>query len=322
MATTPQLQRAVGNESASTLSSDLTNSATTISVSDGSVFDTTGGYVIIDEGTSAEEVVYIESVSGNTLTVSSDGRGKAGTAAVAHTSGAAVTDIVVKEMFNGLIDMLEVEHNDDGTHGDVTATTITTTGVATIGDKILLNTNNKALSGKESGGTERELVKLDGDDLIQIGNGSNEVVINKVSDFSAYRGSNQSIPALTETTVLYATEDWDTGSDYDTSTGKFTARIAGKHKFVAQFQLENVEDNKECYLRLIHTSSGPTTTTVGFDYARAFSAVQDPVLRVEKTLDLAVGDTVHITSEHASTTARNLVGAVDKSFFQGQFMNV
>jgi hypothetical protein len=146
MGNTPNLQRAIGNEAATTLSSTLTNSATTISVSDGSVFDATGGYAIIDEGTSSEEVVYIESVSGNTLTVSTDGRGKADTSAVSHEAGAAITDIVVKEMFNGFIDSYETEHNDDGTHGAITATSI---GSSLSANGSNIDSTNRALT--ESG---------------------------------------------------------------------------------------------------------------------------------------------------------------------------
>lgn len=69
---------------ASFLSASLTSSATSFSVSDGTDFNQ--GLVEIDS-----ELIYVNSVSSNTLTVSSDGRGFYGTTAAAHSSGARVT---------------------------------------------------------------------------------------------------------------------------------------------------------------------------------------------------------------------------------------
>lgn len=133
MANTPNLQRAIGNEAATTLSSSINDTTTSITVADGSVFNSTGGYAMIDEGNATEEVVYIESVSGNTLTVATDGRGKAGTSAASHNSGATITDIVVEEHINGIIDQFEIEHADDGTHTAITGTSLTTTGAVSVG---------------------------------------------------------------------------------------------------------------------------------------------------------------------------------------------
>jgi hypothetical protein len=137
MGTTPQLKRAIGNEAATTLASLLSSLGTTIQVSDGSVFDADGGYAIIDEGTTAEEVVYIESVSGNTLTVSSDGRGLAGTSAVEHSTGAAITDIIVKEMFNDTVTAFKVEHDDDGGHKQLDAQIVASGNAITTSNKLI-----------------------------------------------------------------------------------------------------------------------------------------------------------------------------------------
>lgn len=71
-------------ERASFLSGSLTASATTINVTNGADFNQ--GLIEIDN-----ELIYVESVSGNTLTVSADGRGYYGTTAAAHSAGARVT---------------------------------------------------------------------------------------------------------------------------------------------------------------------------------------------------------------------------------------
>lgn len=121
MANTPQWAKPIGNELSTTLASGITNVATSITVASASGFSATGGYIIIDEGNASEEVVYVESVSGSVLTVATDGRGRCGTSAVAHNSGATVTDIIVDEMFTRPRTSFLVEHNDSGTHKQLNA---------------------------------------------------------------------------------------------------------------------------------------------------------------------------------------------------------
>lgn len=134
MANKPNIVKAIGNKLATTLSGSITDSDTTITVADGSGFSTTGGYIMIDEAvTGKREIIYVESVSSNTLTVATNGRGKGDTTAVAHDSGAVVTDVIVDDHINGIATKFRVEHGDDGTH-DVTASpfnTIIPTGTIT-----------------------------------------------------------------------------------------------------------------------------------------------------------------------------------------------
>jgi hypothetical protein len=47
--------------------------------------------------------------------------------------------------------------------------------------------------------------------------------------FRAYLGSNQTLSAATWTKLAFNTEDWDTDSNYDTSTYRFTPTTAGKY---------------------------------------------------------------------------------------------
>ena len=133
----PNLGRAIGNEAATALSSPISNTDLSITVSDGSVFNSTGGYAIIDEGQASEEVVYIDSVSGSTLTVNSTGRGLSGTVAAAHDSGASITDIGVAEMFNGLVDSVDLEHDDNGAHSQLNSQIVASGDDVTTTNKVL-----------------------------------------------------------------------------------------------------------------------------------------------------------------------------------------
>lgn len=77
-----------------TLSANISNSASSISVVDGSTFPsgTNPFVIVIDRGSGSEEKILISSRSSNTFTV--DTRGYDGTTAVAHTSGAFVDHVL------------------------------------------------------------------------------------------------------------------------------------------------------------------------------------------------------------------------------------
>lgn len=96
---------------ASVLSANISNSATSFSVTDGSTFPTgaTNPFVlVIGRGTSDEEKILVSSKSSNTFTVSL--RGFDGTAAQAHIAGATVDHVLdanaVQSMNNTTFDNL------------------------------------------------------------------------------------------------------------------------------------------------------------------------------------------------------------------------
>jgi len=76
------------------LSSSISNTETSISVTDGSTYPTgiNPFVIVIDRGISSEEKILISSRSSNTFTVHT--RGYDGTTAVAHTSGAFVDHVL------------------------------------------------------------------------------------------------------------------------------------------------------------------------------------------------------------------------------------
>jgi hypothetical protein len=116
MANVPNTVQTIGDKISTTLTASISASDTTITVNSGAGMNPNGGYIIIDPNTSTEEIVYIESVSGNTLTVASNGRGRGATIATSHNVGAVVTDIITNEMFNRPRTAFVAEHNDNGTH--------------------------------------------------------------------------------------------------------------------------------------------------------------------------------------------------------------
>lgn len=69
--------------------------------------------------------------------------------------------------------------------------------------------------------------------------GSNVVQSNFLQpSFLAYVGTGQNVSNSTQTLVQFNTELYDTDSDYDTSTYKFTPSAAGKYFFTCKIRFE------------------------------------------------------------------------------------
>lgn len=161
MANTPNLVKALGNSISTTLSSAINDTDLTISVASGTGMNATGGFALIDPGLSNAEVVYVESVSGTTLTIATDGRGQGGTAAASHSIGAVVTDIIIDDHVNGISTSFAAEHDDDGEHNSVLMSKIYPIGSIYIS---VVSTNPNTLFGFgtwEAFATGRTLVGID-----------------------------------------------------------------------------------------------------------------------------------------------------------------
>lgn len=113
-----------------------TSGDTTIPLTSTTGLDTdTAITLVLDPGLATEEVI-TGVVSGTDIinTV----RGKEGTTAQAHTAGAAAAMYFTETHWDDLIDGVLAEHNQNGTHGAVTATSIAaTTSVTVAGTSVI-----------------------------------------------------------------------------------------------------------------------------------------------------------------------------------------
>ena len=132
-----KLKYAIGNASSTTLSSSITNSATSAPLTSDTNFSAKSGegQVIIDEGTASEELAYATTKSGSSLTIPLVNRGLEGGSAQAHDTGASVKGILSAGMWNDLIDAL-VDNLLDKTLGT------TKTGISLTSPKVVTGIND------------------------------------------------------------------------------------------------------------------------------------------------------------------------------------
>ena len=93
---------------ATTLTSDITNVATSMNVASTSGFPSVPFTLVIEPGTSNAEAVNVTNVASLTLTIA---RGYSGTTGVAHLSGSVVKHMAVGEDFQDVHDVLATEAN-------------------------------------------------------------------------------------------------------------------------------------------------------------------------------------------------------------------
>jgi len=103
-----KLKYAIGNAASTTLSVAIANTDTSATITSDTNFaaKSGAGMVLLDEGTSTEEIAYSASKSGSTLSLPLVDRGLEGGSAQAHASGATIKGVLTAGMWNDLIDSL------------------------------------------------------------------------------------------------------------------------------------------------------------------------------------------------------------------------
>jgi hypothetical protein len=113
--------------------------------------------------------------------------------------------------------------------------------------------------------------------------------------FSARLGSNSSsISQNTTTKVVCGTEEFDTDSAYDTSTGRFTVPSGegGKYVFVSQVAFNTTNSNQGFEVRHYKNGSGVSSNQVYADSSSTFSGSILTSLQNTIVIDLSASDYV------------------------------
>jgi hypothetical protein len=103
--------------------------------------------------------------------------------------------------------------------------------------------NNKSITMDDNTNTARQALITDGSNNLQLGDGANfnEVLVKTMANVRAYLNTEQSnITDNTDTLIVYDTESWDLGSDFNISTGLFTAPVTGYYIVNAKARLDEL----------------------------------------------------------------------------------
>ena len=74
-------------------------------------------------------------------------------------------------------------------------------------------------------------------------------------------GSSQNISTGSYTKIAFDTEVYDTDSKFDTSNYRFTPGVVGKYKFELQVTIDDLDDQKNMFLKIYKNGSGESTST-------------------------------------------------------------
>ncbi len=188
--------------------------------------------LVIGAGTATEEVV-TGVVSGSDLI--NCVRGKEGTTDSAHSAGETVNMFFTETHWDDAMDGILAEHDQDGTHGAVTASSVTATGA--------ISSATLASSGALTVGTTLGVTGTATHSGASVltgaisGAGYSVGTISNPYKFRVKLAGNGTI--ANGAVALFDTADYDTGSNVDlvTNKGRFTAPIAGFYHFSANLAL-------------------------------------------------------------------------------------
>jgi hypothetical protein len=210
----------------------------------------------------------------------------------AHSSGATVVGYATASHIAMMTKGVLVQHKQDGTH----ANTITTDTI----------NENTGANGVTIDGLNIKDAKL---------TTSNSVVTANITDGDvtseklgatiacrAYRNAAQNIEVGTEI-IVFDTENFDLGSDFDTSTGQFTAPYTGYYQVNAACQLPNVNAGGDQLLIHIYVN-GSIYSTGGNNYVVA--AGDDPRVTVSDLVPATAGQTIEIRIQNASSSTESI----------------
>jgi len=141
--------------------------------------------------------------------------------------------------------------------------------------------------------------------------GSGRVTMPSQPAFAAYRyTTGQTISADVWTTCIFNTERFDIGSNYNTSTGIFTAPVTGRYQLNGLATVTGIDD-EYCYFQIITSNRNyggvhQVPSTTGAEYE---------MMALSCLADMDAGDTAYLIVNSESDSSYSVRG--DESEFTG-----
>lgn len=123
--------------------------------------------------------------------------------------------------------------------------------------------------------------------------------------------SAQTISNSSHTIIIFNSEQFDTDSAYDTSTGRFTVPSgkAGKYYFNAMYRFQSTSVTN---LNIKFQKNGTDVVNM-----QNYDTGQYPSINASLFIDLTVGDYITVTAFQGSGANRDLTGGVAYTNFSG-----
>ena len=147
------------------------------------------------------------------------------------------------------------------------------------------------------------------------GNVTSEKLASTIS-FSVYRGTTQAVTSGYDL-VEFDTEEYDTGSDYNTTTWKFVAPVAGVYHFDARVSWTAM--GAQDYMAVLYKNG--TIVKRGQFMDSSTDGGGDSSSSVSVDLKLAANDEIQVYS-YLGTTSRSVQANSVLAYFNGHFVGV
>lgn len=230
-----------------------------------------------------------------------------------HSAGATVVDYASAAHVSMISKGLLVEHDQDGTHAAITGASADFTGA------IATDTLNEhtAAAGVTVDGLLIKDSKLAENDSVVTANITDASVtsekLNATIAVRAYRAAAES--ASTEEDIVFDTEVFDLGSNFNTTTGEFTAPVTGHYAVSVQTRITDLGDGNTANLRLyVNGVLASLSTVVGA------SAGGDPSLNISDVVSISAGQIIKATIE--ISTSKALTVSTSTTFIAIHFVGV
>ena len=138
--------------------------------------------------------------------------------------------------------------------------------------------------------------------------------------FQAGRSGNQTLSSGASTVLAFDVSRYDIGSNYSTSTYRFTAPKAGRYFFTTSARIDNASSGGylRCYIGVNGNSGyGGNNFSYGHVISGNNHSTDYESLSVSAVLNLSVNDYVQVFAGKHGDTASNLQG---ESQFSGYFL--
>ncbi|NOR84481.1 hypothetical protein GQ473_00035, partial [archaeon] len=158
------------------------------------------------------------------------------------------------------------------------------------------------------------------EDGLEFGTQGNIVYQDEVSFRASVTTTTTSLPALTNTIILWDTEEYDNGDNFDTSTNRFTAPVDGRYVFSAQVMIDTPVTSDTRYEISILVNGAGGVTNIDYSSIAGFET-----MAVSTEIELTANDYVEIKvhNKHATNDEQvyNSVASERYTFWTGHLIS-